>query len=227
MAQRALRFGIRDDGHRAATWKIWTETSGGRSEVYLVCRALGGVVKASLHESGRWHLAYSPGAYQELVEGAIPAEDRFIDRWDRPPEFAQGLTLAYRIVTPSGAATTEVDATDANEIIWLPDAPQGRATEVVIFISAPSARCTNWPGKRGMGTDLVGAFVLNNDSTVWVVSHAIEMPTLPEAGTGNFLKGRSERDLEGDGLRALVWGNADDGSRVLYDCPVERKGTEP
>jgi hypothetical protein len=35
------------------------------------------------------------------------------------------------------------------------------------------------------------------------------------------MKGRSEKDLESDGLRALVFGREPDGSRVMYDCAVQ------
>lgn len=58
MAKRSLRFGIHDGfTRRAATWKVWTETANGNSDVYLACRALGGSLKASLHQSGSWHIA--------------------------------------------------------------------------------------------------------------------------------------------------------------------------
>src|SRR5437879_3904528 len=100
MAQRVVRFGISDGaGHRAATWKLWTETSGNKSDIYLACRALG-MLKASLHESGAWHIAYSKDSYEKDVKGTGPAKDRFVEKWPRPSVIAPGLTLAFRIVTP-------------------------------------------------------------------------------------------------------------------------------
>jgi len=82
MGKQALRFVIHDGaGNRAATWKLWTKTGAGRSEVYLACRELRGTLKASLHESGHWHIAYPQQVFEELVKDAIPkSEDRYIEK---------------------------------------------------------------------------------------------------------------------------------------------------
>lgn len=55
------------------------------------------------------------------------------------------------------------------------------------------------------------------------------MPDLGKAskGIGRFYKGASEKDLEGEGLRALVFGTEPDGSRVMYDCAVEGRTASP
>lgn len=107
MAQRSLRFSIRDGDRRAATWKVWTEAGTGHSDVYLVCRALGGVLKTSLHESGNWHVSFSQEAFEDRVEGAIPSlSTRFVEKWARPSGLAPGVTLAYRIVTPWSVSMT-------------------------------------------------------------------------------------------------------------------------
>ncbi len=103
MQELAIRFGVSDgNGNRSATWKVWTPT--GKSDVYLACRALGGQLKASLHESGNWHIAYSEKTYTESVENIVPTQKgRFMSLWDRPKAIAPGVTLAYRIVTPPSA----------------------------------------------------------------------------------------------------------------------------
>jgi hypothetical protein len=78
MGEQALRFGIHDGaGHRASTWKLWTKTGTGKSEIYIACRELRGTLKASLHESRQWHIAFSQTTFEEHVKGAIPKfEDR-------------------------------------------------------------------------------------------------------------------------------------------------------
>lgn len=224
MAQRALRFGIRDRDKRAATWKLWTETARGNSDVYLACRALGGSLKASLHQSGNWHIAYSREAFEQLVIGSVPnATNRFIDKWPRPSEIATGVTLAFRIVTPWSAVTSMIDNSDDSAITWLPNAPRQKATEVDILFVNAAVPVTDWPGKRSMGTSLVGSIALENGYRVWAVSWVIEMPDLSRLnkGSGGFYKGRSRADLKDAQMRALVFGNETDGSRVLYDCPVQ------
>jgi hypothetical protein len=227
MTQRSLRFGIHDSaGRRAATWKLWTEAGGGRSEVYLACRSLGGILKASLHESGEWHIAYSQRAFEEYVKGAIPAfKDRYLEKWPRPPEISPGITLAFRIVTPWSAVTNAIEGSNVKGVIWLPKAPETKATEIDILMSKPTSPVSGWPGKRSMGTSLIGSIPLENGETVWAVYWVVAMPDLASLGkgTGRLYKGRSKKDLEEEGLRALVFGTEPDGSRVMYDCAVQGK----
>lgn len=225
MTQRALRFGIHDGAdRRAATWKLWTEAASGKSEVYLACRSLGGTLKASLHESGKWHIAYSQRAFEENVRGAIPKfEDRFIEKWPRPSEIAPGITLAFRIVTPWSAVTNVLEESNSQRVIWLPNAPEPKATEIDILMTQPTTPVTGWPGKRSMGTSLIGSIPLENGETVWAVYWVVDTPDFTSLGkgTGRFYKGRSEKDLNLEGLRALVFGTEPDGSRVMYDCAVQ------
>ncbi len=225
MTQRALRFGIHDGaGRRAATWKLWTEAAGGKSEVYLACRSLGGTLKTSLHESGKWHIAYSQRAFEERVKGAIPQfEDRYIEKWPRPSELAPGITLAFRIVTPWSAVTNLIEGSNSQGVTWLPNAPEPKATEIDILMTKPTAPVTGWPGNPSMGTSLIGSIPLENGETVWAVYWVVDMPDFTSLGkgTGRFYKGRSEKDLDSEGLRALGFGTGPDGSRVMYDWPVQ------
>jgi hypothetical protein len=224
MAQRVLRFGIHDGaGRRAATWKLWTETSAGRSEVYLACRSIGGTLKTSLHESGEWHIAYSQRAFEEKVKGAVPKfEDRYIERWPRPSEIAPGITLAFRIVTPWSAVTTPVKEAKFKGVTWLPNAPEPKATEIDILMTKPTTQITGWPG-ISMGTSLIGSFTLENGETVWAVYWVVDMPDFSGLGrgTGRFFKGKNKKDLKKEGLKLLVLGTQPDGSRVIYDCAIK------
>ena len=227
MAQRALRFGITDGaGHRAATWKIWTETGRKKSEVYLASRSLGGTLKASLHESGKWHIAYSQHAFERDVKGAIPKQkDRFITKWPRPKDIAPGITLAFRIVTPWSAVTNLIEESKTKNVAWLPNAPKPKATEIDIIFTQPKVLVSGWPGRWSMSTALIGSMPLESGETVWAVYWIIDMPDLSKLGKGigKFYQGKSHDDLKIDGLRALVIGTEPDGSRVIYDCAVERR----
>ena len=231
MTQRALRFGIHDGaGRRAATWKLWTEAAGGKSEVYLACRSLGGTLKASLHESSKWHIAYSQRAFVERVRGAIPqVEDRYIEKWPRPSELAPGITLAFRIVTPWSAVTNLIEGSDSKRVTWLPNAPEPRATEIDILMTKPTTPVTGWPGRSSMGTSLIGSIPLENGETVWAMYWVVDTPdfTSLSDGTGGFYKGRCKKDLASEGLRALVFGTEPDGSRVMYDCAVRGTTAAP
>lgn len=227
MAQRALRFGVSDGtGRRGATWKLWTETGGGRPEVYLACRELGGKLKASLHATGQWHVAYSEDVYTRDVQGAIPSQkDRFLERWPRPPEIAPGVTLAFRIITPSSAVTSPAAQSEARHVRWIPNATESQAIETDVFLTSPSATVSTWPGHRSMNTSLVGSFALEGGETAWAVYHVVTLPERPGGtASGRFYKGRGPEDLIGtDSLRALGFGAEPDGSRVIYDCAVVRR----
>lgn len=223
MAEGSIRFGITDgEGHCASTWKLWTRA--GVSDVYLASRALGGMLKASLHESGSWHVAYAPKTFKEKVEGVAKQSHRFIQKWPRPKPIAKGITLAYRVVTPWSSVTSSIGGAKGM-IIWIPNAPKPKATEIDVFITSQNTPVTGWPGKRSMGTSLVGSFRLENGETVWVVHRVIDMPDLSSAtkGSVHFYKGMGPQDLESDNLRALVFGHEQDGSRVIYHCVVQRE----
>ena len=222
MPEQTIRFGISDgSGRRSATWKVWTPT--GKADVYLACRRLEGTLKASLHESGSWHVAYSQKAFEENVQGAIRSQnDRFLEQWPRPKPIAAGVTLAFRIVTPHSAVTSQLGEADKN-ITWLPNCPQQRATEIDILIISHSTLVT--PGKNKMEPKPVGSYELENDESVWVVYWVVDLPNpFPApAGCGQFYRGRTKEDLKHEGLRALVFGDEPAGSRVIHDCAVAAK----
>lgn len=225
MLEQVVRFGISDGrGLRAATWRLWTPS--GKSDVYLACRALGGTLKASLHQSGSWHVAYSQRAFENDVQGAIPTQqDRFLEKWPRPKPIAPGVTLSFRIVTPYSAVTSPIGEANRN-VVWIPNCPAPRATEIDIILVSSSTPVTGWPGKNKMGTKLIASYKLPNDQSVWAVYGVVDMPDVSAAtrGVGRFFKGRSREDLESDDLRALVFGHEPDGSRAMYDCAVMAKG---
>ena len=84
---------------------------------------------------------------------------------------------------------------------------------------------SGWPGKRSVGTSLIGSIPLENGETIWAVHWVVAMPDLSKAGKGigQFYKGAGNKDLEAEGLRALVFGMEPDGSRVMYDFAVKGK----
>lgn len=227
MPQRALRFGIHDDAdRRAATWKLWTETSDGKSELYLTNRSLGGVLKASLHESGKWHIAYSKSTFENKVKGANPKfKDRFIEKWPRPPEFQPGATKAFSIVTPWSAVANPIKGSNVKKVDWIPNAPEGKATEIQIIITQPTIELNGWPGKKSPGTSLIGSISLENGETAWVVYWVVDMPDFSSLRKATLrpYKGVKKENIPKEGLRIIIFGTAPDGSKVMYDCAVQNK----
>jgi len=197
--------------------------------VYLACRALGGALKTSMHQSGKWHISFSNKTFEESVRSTVSKfEDRFIEKWPRPADIAPGITLAYRIVTPYSSLTSAIqDGGKYKNVKWLPSAPESKATEIDILISKADKSINGWPGKNTMGTYFIGSFPLENGDIVWAVYWVIDMPDMSKWGNGTFhyFKDKNRKDLKSNSLKALVFGAEPDGSRVIYDCTVENKNS--
>jgi len=192
MPREELRFGIAAvGGYRAATWKLWTDGGGERLDLYLACRPLGGHLKTSLHASGKWHTAYTHETFESAVKDVVPeGRDRFVERWPRPSPLAPGIVLAFRIVTPSAAVTSPISPADP-EVTWLPNAPDGKATEIAILLVEPPVTVPGWPGRLSMGTSLVGSLQLGAGETAWVV---IGLSISPRRRPCRRVRGGSTRD---------------------------------
>jgi hypothetical protein len=225
MPQQSLRFSVCDEnGNRAVTWKLLTQTGSGKHDVYLTCRPLGGKFKASLHQSGSWHVGFVRDFLNKNLDHSHPKrEDPYIDRWPRPTEIAPGVTLAYRIVVPTSGVNIPITNKLPKSIIWIPAAPNGKAVEIDVVFTRPDTIVSNWPGRNSMQTELVGKLVLENQEIVWVVHHVVDVPAfnLPASGNPTWFKSGRDVNLADGNIRAILFGNADDGSRFMVDCAVE------
>lgn len=67
------------------------------------------------------------------------------------------------------AVASEIKDSDARKVTWVPNAPEGKATEISILITTAATTVSGWPGKGSMGTGLVGSVTLANGDTVWAV----------------------------------------------------------
>ena len=114
MPEHSLRFGVvGQPGYRAESWKCWTYHGAGKwRDVYVACRKLGNALKLSLHESGRWHVAFDSQAFSDVRGSNAPA-DRFAGKWEKPAPLIDGLTLACRIHIPWDAATIPDSSLDS------------------------------------------------------------------------------------------------------------------
>jgi hypothetical protein len=87
-----------DDGRRSpSTWRVWMPTNS--SDVYIASRHLAGIMKTSLHESGRWQTSFNRDDLMPADNAGL-APSRHLDRWARPNEFAEGYTQALTIICP-------------------------------------------------------------------------------------------------------------------------------
>jgi len=113
---------------------------------------------------------------------------------------------------------------DSETINWIDCAPPGKVTEINVLLSPRAAPGYDvWPGMRSMNTRLVGRFDLDGGATVWVVYHEPDAPDIQQGGpgSGSFFRGKGPSDATGNGLRMIAFGDAPDGSRVMFEGPVD------
>jgi hypothetical protein len=83
-------------GLRSSAWRIWSAKNS--TDVYLAARALAGVQKISLDESGSW--SYSFLSEEKAAPFSAPGASRHVDIWQRPPEFGQGWRRGFAVIVP-------------------------------------------------------------------------------------------------------------------------------
>jgi hypothetical protein len=83
-------------GPRSSAWRIWSAKNS--TDVYLAARAIAGVQKISLHESGSW--SYSYLSEEKAAPFIAPGASRHVDIWQRPPEFGGGWRRGFAVIVP-------------------------------------------------------------------------------------------------------------------------------
>jgi hypothetical protein len=223
-----IRFVVTNGVKRAATWVCWAPTSKGKSDVYLACRELGHAWHVSLHQSGDWHVAYIQKFFEENLRpfsDSGKSDKRFITEWPRPPEIAEGVTLAFRIITPNSAVSTPLDTSLSKKIISIPVPPDNHAVEIAVIITASYASVSHWPGRNSMDMQLVGSMSLDSGETVWIVHRVTDIPALGTLrGKRSYFGGKNEDDIaRAKNPRVLAIGHTEDGSRFILDSAVKRR----
>lgn len=224
MHKPTLRFAFRDGPRSGATWKLWAEPRNNASDFYLASRSLGRHLKISFHESGNWHIAYSPDTFYRHVEGTTrgPA-NRFIRKWMRPGEYAPGHTMAAQIVTPYTAVTQRIAASGEPKISWLSEIPSGKSGSVFVVVTRPESVLSGWPGSERGRTTLIGSFQLNSGESVWAVHCVTDMPAFntDEKYRVQFYTGRGKEDLHtNEDLRVFAIADGVKGSIGIIDARV-------
>ncbi len=208
--RQSIRFGITDStGNRAATWKCIAPTGRGKNDIYLSCRELKGALKVSLHELGEWYIELrKPKGHHNC-------------KWQQQNILESGITLVFKIITPSAAVTTPIDKSKTKKVKWIPNASKGKAIEISALLTSKTTLITGWPAKRSMGTKLIDSIKLDNEETFWLVYREIEIPklSLPQPKI-EFFYGKGPEDLRKEGLRVVVLGGQHDGTIVLYDSLI-------
>jgi hypothetical protein len=222
--ETSIRFGLKNNlNKRSSIWKCWTNVGTGESSVYITNRAIGKALKASLHQTGLWHIAFdSHFLKKEVIEESRLASDRFVDKWLKPPEIGAGCTLALRIIIPDDAVTIPISDKDPQSTVWITAPPTGKAIEIVLLFTAPRSNVSGWPGHNSMGTQLLGSFQIENGYRLWIVHYVIDKPAMdPKRGTLTHFKSGKGVAQQNRKYRAIIFSQANDGSRILFESNVE------
>jgi len=239
-----IRFGaMRADGKCSSTWKCWTFPGTEKRDVFLACREAHGDLKASLHQSGQWHVAFDGKKFSSMFGPGQAPERRFMTTVARPPVFANGLTVACRIVSP-WSAVTRGPSVGKKPVVWLPCPPEGMALCVLVLLSDDLPQPGTWAGRwggpnvswveyengipsvcraAGWATENVGCICPPSGGSVQVVYQTGPFQAPPPAQLGpqgGLFKGVSQEDLLKKGLRALMWGTSQDGALQFIETGV-------
>jgi len=115
---------------RSSIWNVWAY----KNDVYLTTRPLGGILKASLHESGQWQISFtSEFVKAREAKDAWTTSGRHIQMWKRPPETGVGVTLAARVFIPT-SELRQMEGKPKKPVCWIPVASIGHAIEVLIIL---------------------------------------------------------------------------------------------
>ena len=198
-------------GRRSSTWRIWGNKKG---DVYLSVRALGGILKVSLHKDRRCQVGFT-SEYAEEATSKFGTTSRHWSRWtllERP------VVRAIQIVFPDqDLAFFETD--DSKQMRWLPAPGPGHATVVSIFIAEPPESC-NWSRPEQDG-HLIGVLACPSRFT-WVVhtNQKIdeELSRVIDANRATALQHAKAGavPLDTPGLRMILWGHTEGPADVFF-----------
>lgn len=177
-----VRFAVgKPEGPRAHVWLLWTSKN--RSDVYITGYGFRRTLKVSLHESGKWRQAFT----QEHVSGPSPFvppdEDRTMDKWERPPEFAPGVTKAFEVLVPASEVTMPRQSGvkpdwEGKDVLWVTSPPEDFAVYFTVVYTAPHIIQKNleitWKTADGLHSYTsrsIWRSELPNGQSVWVVVH--------------------------------------------------------
>lgn len=225
--KKTIRFGVKSAaGFRSSTWGCRAQTSGGKHDFYVMCRALKGALKTSMHlHWGWWQVAFEKPFIKKISsETGWTRGYREIEKWLRPSEITPGTTLAYRLVIPESALTIQGSPDYKGKgIIWLPEPPRDMAVEISFLLTSSDVVISDWPGKRSMNTELIGKLPLENGEILWLVYRVTPVPQLSSlTGQTTWFNSYDNDNLPTEGLRAIAFCTADDGSKFLFEAAMIR-----
>lgn len=219
--RNVVRFAVGSpNGPRSSVWRVWTGQDG---SAYVSVRNIAGHFKASLHPA-RWRIAFADlSEAQRIAVGRTPT-NRAIDLFPPSKELAPGIRRGFVIMVPTlGVRSPQGDDVTRGEIHWLAPPPADGVVEITLVLT--TAQTAGWPGRRSMGTALVGRLPLPEDAVLWVVSRVVQPPgSVIDRWTeilGSIAQTAPAKANASSDLRGFLLGNmAADGCRFFVDVAI-------
>ena len=165
MKKRSQRFGVRNSGGaRSFEWIVIWSTD--ESDVYLLTRTPGGMMKASLQGTGQCHVRAPDPLYWRSA-GEAPG---FLDDWSISPASKYEFPFAVVIPEPELCPGEWTEHRDKGTV-WI-QAPDGQGTEVGIFLVRAEGDLSETLFAAGWNTHIVDAQLPDKRRLLVVARHS-------------------------------------------------------
>lgn len=211
--KKKIHFGVRaEDGRTTNVWTCWTRPNLG--DAYLTSDILGQALKFSAHQTGKSHVAFHDGKGEQLFDATMRPKHRFILK----QESASGAWQHVASVCFPCGSPSNVTREARTDTIWLPEAPNGQATNVGLFRFNVETLADSWPGKRSGSRLLAELPLIEPGRLIAVWQHFLfQWPQpMPLRGTGHIFKGVSPDDFR-EANRGVLFCESDDGVISLIE----------
>jgi hypothetical protein len=215
------RIAVGRPGRRSSVWMVWANRN--KYDVYAAARAVAGIQKFSLHESGDWRHQWTPQAdLERLVAEQGRHSDRILDRWQRPEPNGAGVRQGLTIWVPQGYINDLSDDEQGEDgVIWIPEPEPGHAIGIHVTVCTPDLGWATVHRAR----PVAGFSLINGDAVIiyvsnspvddqhyrWIEEH--RAAAITTAGDRLDADGKHPQDL----TMALFGRNEETGDRVVYD----------
>lgn len=163
-----VRFGVGDPfGDHSSVWRIWSNNK--RSDIYLTASAVGSALHTSIHSSGVRHTTFTT---DYALSKNIEASERTFIRWkEGQPTSSDLIKVEYRLRFPTDHLT-KFPVEMKKPATWIPAAPAGQATDVIMLLGVSTPGDDTWPGQKSPGTKLLYKGGLVEGRALWIVYHS-------------------------------------------------------
>ena len=228
-----IRFAVmRKDGLSSNAWRVWVDPAG---DVYVACLDNMKKMKASLHQSGKQHIAFTSDSGIEMAKGS-----RFWNQWTEPQYYDGSQVIpTLNLLFPDWALTLTEEMRQANPGVWntnslFVEAAESPMATIISFVITNEDLEMRFNTAGPSPSFPLGILPVRSGKKLWIVAHhAVEgnMKDLANQGIAAVASSTDmQRNLEGfpDGhvFGTCVTGPNNDGGTYWMPFAM-RMDTDP